>query len=79
MQTIIVTWKIMMNGYLELDMDTFFRDWALSGLGDLDRDLGLVTGAGLSLLNHLDDLHAITEDLAKDDVTAVEPPEESVC
>lgn len=66
----------MNDGYLELDVDTFFRDRALPGLGDLDGHLGLVARASLGLFNLLDDLHAITEDLAENDVTAVEPPNE---
>lgn len=53
-------------------MDTFFGDLQLAGLGDLDRLLGLVTRLGLDVLDLLDDIVAL-EDLAEDDVAAIEP------
>lgn len=60
-------------GNSELDVDTFIGDGQLAGLGDLDRLHGLVAGLRLDLLNLLDDVVAL-ENLAEDDVAAVEPP-----
>jgi hypothetical protein len=59
--------------YLELHVNTFGRNLQLSALGDLDLLDRLVTGLGRALLNLLNDVVAL-EDLAKDDVTAIEPP-----
>lgn len=53
-------------------MNTFRGDLQLSALGNLDRLDGLVR-LGLDLLDLLDDVEAL-EDLAEDDVTAIEPP-----
>lgn len=58
---------------LELHMDTFSRDLQLAALSDLDRLGGLVAGRGLGVLDLLDNVVAL-EDLAEDNVTAVEPP-----
>ena len=60
-------------GNSELNVDTFFRDRQLAGLGDLNRVDGLVAGPSLDLLDLLDDVIAL-EDLAEDDVATVEPP-----
>jgi hypothetical protein len=54
-------------------VNTFRRDLKLSTLGDLDRLLGLVTGLGLGVLDLLNNVVAL-EDLAKNDVSAVQPP-----
>lgn len=53
-------------------MDTFRGHLQLSALCDLDRLGGAVAGLGLGLLDLLDDVEAL-EDLAEDDVTAIEP------
>lgn len=58
---------------LELHVNTFGRNLQLSALGDLDLLDRLVAGLGRALLNLLNDVVAL-EDLAKDDVTAIEPP-----
>lgn len=60
-------------GCLELHVNTFGRNLQLSALGDLDLLEGLVTGLGSTLLDLLDDIVAL-ENLAEDDVTAIEPP-----
>lgn len=60
-------------GHLELSVDTFFRDRALAGINDRDGDLGLIAVTGLGILDHANNLHAIAEDLAEDDVAAVKP------
>ena len=57
---------------LKLHMDTFFGDLQLAALDDLDLLDGPITRLGRSVLNDLDDLVAL-EDLAEDNVTAVEP------
>jgi hypothetical protein len=57
---------------LKFHVDTFWGNLQLAALGDLDRLNGLVAWCGLSLLDLLDDLVAL-EDLAEDDVTAIEP------
>lgn len=62
-----------MLGCLELDVNTFRGDLELAALGNLDGLLGLVAGEGLGQLDLLDDLVALN-DLAEDDVLAVEPP-----
>jgi hypothetical protein len=53
-------------------VDTFRRNLKLATLGDLDRDIGLVTSSG-SVLDLLDDVIAL-EDLAEDNMTAIQPP-----
>lgn len=53
-------------------MDTFGGHIQLSTLGDFDIGLGLVATAGLGVLDFGDDVHAL-EDLAEDDVLAIEP------
>ena len=58
---------------LELDVNTFRGDLELAALENLDRLDGSVASTGLGLLNLLDDLVAL-EDLAEDDVLAIEPP-----
>ena len=57
---------------LELNVNTFGRDLELAALGDLDLLAGLVAGALGAVLDLLDDVVAL-EDLAEDDVAAVEP------
>lgn len=54
-------------------MDTFIGDGQLAGLGDLDRFDGAIARLSLGLLDLLDDIVAL-DDLAEDDVTAIEPP-----
>ena len=58
---------------LEVDVNTFRGDLKLATLDDLDSLHRLVTRSGLAVLDLLDDLVAL-EDLAEDDVTAIEPP-----
>lgn len=58
-------------------MDTFFGHRQLPALDDLDRLLGLVAGVLLGVLNLLNDVVAL-EDLAEDDVLAIQPPEQTV-
>lgn len=53
-------------------MNTFFGHWQFSALDDLDCLLGLVAGELLDILNLLDNLVAL-EDLAEDDVLAIQP------
>jgi hypothetical protein len=53
-------------------VDTFFGDLQLAALGDLDRLERLVARRCLGVLDLLHDVVAL-EDLAEDDVTAVEP------
>ena len=55
-------------------MDTFRGHLQLSALGDLDSLLGLVAAGSLGVLDLGDNIHAL-EDLAEDDVTAIEPPD----
>lgn len=57
---------------LKLHVDTFFGNGQLAALGDLDGQLGLVAGVLLDVLNLLDNLVAL-EDLAEDDVLAIQP------
>lgn len=57
---------------LKLYVNTFFGDGNFTGLGDLDRLNGAVTRLGLDLLNLLDDIVTL-EDLAEDDMAAIEP------
>jgi hypothetical protein len=58
---------------LELLADTFRGNRQLAALGDLDRLGRLVTRLGLRVLNLL--YHLVTlENLAEDDVLAIEPP-----
>lgn len=59
-------------GALKLDVNTFFGDRELAALGDLDRLDGLVAAGRLGVLNLLDNLVAL-ENLAEDDVLAIEP------
>lgn len=58
---------------LELHVNTFGRNLQLAALGDLDLLDGLVAGLGGALLDLLNDVVAL-EDLAEDNVTAIEPP-----
>lgn len=58
---------------LELHVDTFSRDLQLAALGDLDCCGRLVARESLGVLDLLHDVVAL-EDLAEDDVTAIEPP-----
>jgi len=60
------------KGSLELFVNTFSRYLQLSALDDLHVLLGLVAGAGLGIFDRGDDFHAL-EDLAKNDVLAIEP------
>ena len=53
-------------------MNTFRRDLELAALGNLDGLSGLIAGEGLGVLDLLDDFVAL-EDLAEDDVSAIEP------
>lgn len=53
-------------------MDTFWGHLQLAALGDLDWLNGLVAWLGLNILNLLDNVIAL-EDLAEDDVAAIEP------
>ena len=62
-----------MRKSLELHVDTFRRDLQLAALGNLDCLNRLVARSGLDVLDLLDDVVAL-EDLAEDNVTAVEPP-----
>ena len=54
-------------------MNTFRRNLQLAALDNLDRLLRLVAGLSLDVLDLVDNVVAL-EDLAKDDVTAIEPP-----
>lgn len=60
---------------LEFHVDTFGGNVKLATLDDLDRLNGLVTAGRLEVLDLVNDVVAL-EDLAKDNVTAVEPPVE---
>lgn len=62
---------------LEFQVDTFFGHRQLSALDDLDRLLGLVTGVLLDVLDLLDDFIAL-EDLAENDVLAIQPAADRV-
>ena len=53
-------------------MNTFWGHLQLAALGNLDRLDGLVAVGSLGLLDLLDDFVAL-EDLAEDDVTAIQP------
>lgn len=53
-------------------MNTFGRDLQLAALGNLDSLLGLIAGKGLEVLDLVDNIVAL-EDLAEDDVAAVQP------
>jgi hypothetical protein len=53
-------------------VNTFRRDLQLSALGDLDLLNGAVARLGLGVLDLLNDFVAL-EDLAEDDVAAIEP------
>lgn len=57
---------------LELHVNTFFGHRQFSALDDLDRLFGLIAGVLLDVLNLLNDVVAL-EDLAEDDVPAVQP------
>lgn len=57
---------------LKLRANTFSRDLQLAALGDLDGLDGLVAGTGWGVLDLLNDIVAL-EDLAEDDVAAIEP------
>lgn len=54
-------------------MDTFRGNLQLAALGDLDSLGWLIAGRGLGALDLLDNLIAL-QDLAEDDVLAIEPP-----
>lgn len=61
-----------MQHSLEFHVDTFWGHLQLAALGDLDRLDGLIARSGLDLLDLLD--HVVTlEDLAEDDVAAIQP------
>jgi len=62
----------MLLGNLEFRACTFFRHLELAALGDLDRLGRLVARALGHVLDLVDDLEAL-EDLAEDNVLAVEP------
>ena len=57
---------------LKLHVDTFRGDLKLAALGDLDRLSRSITRTGLAVLDLLDDIVAL-EDLAENDVLAIEP------
>lgn len=61
-----------MHTALEFHVDTFWGNFQLAALGDLDRLYGLVAWSGLDLLDLLDDIVAL-EDLTEDDVAAIQP------
>ena len=54
-------------------MNTFWWHLQLAALGDLDGGLGSVAGLRLRLLDLLHHVVAL-QDLAEDDVSAIEPP-----
>jgi len=54
-------------------VNTFRRNLQLAALDNLDRLLRLVAGLSLDVLDLVDNVVAL-EDLAEDDVTAIEPP-----
>lgn len=54
-------------------MSTFRGHHQLAALSDLDGFNGLVTAGGLEVLDLVDDLPSL-EDLAEDNVLAIEPP-----
>lgn len=58
--------------FLKLHVDTFRGNLELAALGDLDRLSRSITSAGLGVLDLLDDIVAL-EDLAENDVLAIEP------
>ena len=58
----------------KLHVDTFRRDFQLAALGNLDCCGRLVARQSLGVLDLLHDVVAL-EDLAEDDVTAIEPPD----
>lgn len=62
---------------LEFQMNTFFGHLQLAALGDLDGDLGLVAGVLVGVLDLVDNFVAL-QDLAEDDVLAVQPAMRSV-
>ena len=66
------------EGALKLHVNTFRGDLQLAALGDLDRLDGLVAGLGLGALNLLHHIKAL-ENLAKDDVAAIEPAKDMGC
>lgn len=57
---------------LKLHVDTFRGNLKLAALGDLDGLNRSITSAGLGVLDLLNDIVAL-EDLAEDDVLAIEP------
>lgn len=59
-------------------MNTFFGHRKLPALGDLHRLLGLVAGVLLDILDLLDNVVAL-EDLAKDNVLAIQPATNTSC
>jgi hypothetical protein len=58
--------------YLELDVNTFRRNFQLAALGDRDRLGGLIASRGLDLLDLVNNVIAL-EDFAEDNVSTVEP------
>jgi hypothetical protein len=58
---------------LEFHVDTFRGHFKLARLGNDHLLLGLVAGERLGLLDFLDDVETL-EDLAENDVPAIEPP-----
>lgn len=59
-------------------MNTFFGHRKLPALGDLHCLLGLVAGVLLDILDLLDNVVAL-EDLAKDNVLAIQPAANTSC
>lgn len=59
-------------------MYTFFGNFQLAGLDNLDVLDRFVARPGLDLLDFLDDVVAL-KDLAENDVTAVKPPTKYCC
>lgn len=59
-------------------MNTFFGHRQLPALGDLHRLLGLITRVLLDVLDLLDDIVAL-EDLAEDNVLAIQPATSTPC
>jgi hypothetical protein len=64
----------VLEATLELHVNTFFGYRKLPTLGNLHRLLGLVTRVLLDVLDLLDNVVAL-EDLAEDNVLAIQPSE----
>ena len=58
---------------LQLHVNTFWGNFELAALGDLDSLSRLITCGSLYILNLLDNIVAF-KDFAKNDVSAIEPP-----